>query len=388
MDDVVVRVTGWQAEQADLPARLDISVETPGRSYPVYISGSALQPQPGLEVAAILGILAAMKLGRDLRVEGPLSATFLQGLQQYIRRFTAAFPEFSEVSVKPASVQQIAEPLPTGRTASFFSGGVDSFFTLMKGKDRITDVIYIHGFDVRLDDLPRREAINEMATAVAEEMGIRYVPVESNMGKMLQDFGNWPHHAHGLALVAVARLLAGYIDEVRIPGSFSIHDQKPWGSWLETDPLFADEQLRIVHDACEARRMDKVRRLANEPLALKYLRVCWERVDGMYNCCQCEKCMRTMTSLELLGKLQDAPAFALPLEVWRIADICLPSPGYRTFPQENLELLLDSGRDWPELERALRTQIHRPIWVSLLRLKWRKRLMRWRKHLGITQPAS
>jgi hypothetical protein len=388
MTEVVVRLVTWRPEQAGASARVELSIDTPARNYSVYIAGSGLQFQPGLEAGVALALLAAMRTGSDLRVEGALSATFLHGLQQYMQRFTKGFPEFNIVSVLPESILHLQDIAPTGRCASFFSGGVDSFFTLLKGRGSITDIVYIHGFDVRLDDKPRREAIDAMGMAVAEALGVRYLPVESNLGKVLQDFGLWNRHAHGLALIAVARMLAGYIDEVRIPSSYSIDEQEPWGSWLETDPLLSDERLRIVHDACEARRMDKVKRLATEPLALKYLRVCWGREDGMYNCCRCEKCIRTMTSLAILGVLKDADAFTLPLEPRRVASVCLPGPGVRIFTRENLQLLLESGLDWPELERALQTQLNRPIWWSRMRLKWRKRLKRWQRRFGLSSGAS
>src|SRR5690606_34157643 len=170
MMEVVVRVAAWLAAEAGAPARLDLLVLTPERTYPVFIAGHGLQPQPGVEAGAVLGLMAAMRTGLPLRVEGALSETFLRGVGCYMQRFTAAFPEFKAVEVRPASVYQ-AGSASTGRCASFFSGGVDSFFTLMKGKQRITDIIYIHGFDVRLDDLPRREAVDAMGQAVAQEMG-------------------------------------------------------------------------------------------------------------------------------------------------------------------------------------------------------------------------
>src|SRR5690554_4219097 len=93
--------------------------------------------------------------------------------------------------------------------------------------------------------------------------------------------------------------------------------------------------------------------------------------------------MRIMTRLELLGSLEQATAFALPLEPCRVARVCLPRPGFRIFAQQNLERLRESGRHWPEMERALRAQLERPIWVSRLRLKWRKRVQRWRRRLGL-----
>ena len=246
MTEVVVRLEAWQPEQLGLPARVDLLIDTPTRNYQVYITGAGLQSQPGLEAGVTLALLAAMRTGSILRVEGALSATFLQGVQQYIRRFTASFPEFSVVEVRPDSILHDQKVEPTGRCASFFSGGVDSFFTLLKGRGSISDIIYIHGFDVRLDDWPRRHAIDAMGVAVAQALGVRYVPVESNLGKVLQDFGLWNRHAHELALIAVARMLAGYIDEVRIPSSYSIDEQEPWGSWLETDPLLSDERLRCL----------------------------------------------------------------------------------------------------------------------------------------------
>lgn len=383
MTQVLVRPAAWEPEQGNCHARIDFMIETPDRNYPVYITGPCLQPQPGLEAGVLLGLLAAMRLGVELQVMGALSATFLDGLHEYMRRFSAAFPEFKVVKVVADAILPNPKVVPTGRCASFFSGGVDSFFTLLKGRGRISDIVYIHGFDVRLDDYARRESVNSMGRSVAQALGIRYLSMESNLGKVLQDFGGWPQHAHGLALISVARMLAGYVDEVRIPSSFSIQEQKPWGSWLETDPLLSDERLRVVHDACEARRMDKVKRLASDPLALKYLRVCWERVDGMYNCCDCEKCLRTMTSLEILGALSASEAFALPLDPGRVAGICLPRPGLRIFPRENLLLLRESGRVWPELERALLTQMNRPLWLSRLRLKWRKRAKRWQRKLVV-----
>ena len=37
-----------------------------------------------------------------------------------------------------------------------FSGGVDSFFTLIKGQKEISDVVFIHGFDMSIKALERR----------------------------------------------------------------------------------------------------------------------------------------------------------------------------------------------------------------------------------------
>ena len=376
MSDVNVSMKAWRAPSAQAVGRVDFTITTVEKTYDVYISGAALQAPQGLETGACLALLAAMRTGSTLHVDGCLSDDFYQGLLRYQRRFSEAFPAFKVVDVKVKGLYAIPTPSKSQRCASFFSGGVDSMYTLLKAPSVITDIVTIHGFDVRLDDLSRREAVDRMASAVADATGTRYLPVESNFGKVLQDFGSWPQHAHGLALIAVARMLSGYVDEVRIPSSFSIAEQKPWGSWLATDPLLSDKRLAIVHDACEARRMDKIRFLAHAPIALEHLRVCWEREDGALNCCKCEKCLRTMTSLAILGVLDQATSFPQSLSLSSVSDVCLPRHGLRMFARENLQLLHDAGHHWPALEKALNTQLHRPIWWSRLRLKWGKRKRR------------
>lgn len=383
LTEILVRQMNWAPAVPGKPARVDFFIGTPLRDYHTYIAGAGLQVQHGLEAGVALALLPAMRTGMDLRVDGYLSDTFLHGVKKYIDVFTQALPEFKTIDVKPLGTYLAKKVSGSSRCASFFSGGVDSFYTLLKGAEEITDIIYIHGFDVRLDDLARRRAVDEMGHAVSTELGVTYLAIESNLGKVLQDFGKWAEHAHGLAMLAVSRVLAGYVSEVRIPGTFSVAEQKPWGSWLQTDPLFSDERLHIVHDACDARRMDKVRRLASEPLALQYMRVCWGSVEGMNNCCRCEKCLRTMTSLHILGVLEGSSAFTLPLDTALVAQVCLPVTGLRIFPRENLALLRESKRDMPELERALTRQLNRPIWLARLRLKWRKRFLRWQRKLQL-----
>src|SRR5690606_11377983 len=112
-------------------ARIEFEMQTPARNYEVYIAGDGLQQQQGLEAGVPLAILAAMRTGKDLRVEGALSETFLQGVKQYIEIFSQAFPEYKPIKIITSSTYHAApSDSPSNRRASFFSGGVDSFYTL------------------------------------------------------------------------------------------------------------------------------------------------------------------------------------------------------------------------------------------------------------------
>jgi hypothetical protein len=56
-------------------------------------------------------------------------------------------------------------------------------------------------------------------------------------------------------------------------------------------------------------RLEKIRRISTEPLVQRNLRVCWQNVAGSLNCGRCEKCVRTMLSLDICGTLGRFPGF-------------------------------------------------------------------------------
>lgn len=376
---VVSRLEGNHQEAGSGPAewqRLVYRVDIGDKIFDTYFAGPELATEPGLEAGLALALLPGMRLGRPIHVKGAISATFVRGAKDFMTIMARHFPDFAPVEIS-ADAYVTAPPIKDGRIASFFSGGVDSFFTLIKGQKKITDVVFIHGFDMSIKALERRTLVIDKIAQAASEMGVRLIEVETNLTAIIREFGDWLRHGHGLGMAAVSRVLNRDISEIIIPGSYSIDQQKPWGSWLATDPLFSDERLLVTHDACLAIRADKVQAISRNPVALKYLRVCSEKgVGEVYNCCRCEKCLRTMTSLYAVHALENASSFPLPLYPQSVADVLLPRIGLRIHPTENLALMRKLRPEATEFVAALETQLGRPVWWSRMRLKWRKRSAR------------
>jgi hypothetical protein len=355
-------------------SRIVFRVQVDERSFDLYIESSSLIEQPGLEAAVPLALLPAMKLGQPIHVKGAVSKTFLDGVRRVMDYYAASFEGFSIVPITADSYYQAkpnqakpsqTKPETSQRKASFFSGGVDSFFTLLKARDELTDIITIRGFDMSLSDDDRWQKTSASAQIVANQLNIQRHEVESNFGSIIKEFGLWIEHGHGMALACVARSLAGLFGEIRVPGSDTIEDQIPWGSSIFTDPLYSDERLSIVHDACTANRADKIIFLSKEPLALKHLRVCpGVKNDGNYNCCRCEKCLRTMLTFYTIGALDTVPAFPLPLTPAIIAGVLVTTEGQLFFTDENIQLMQRYRPDDKAMLRALRIQRNRPFWVS------------------------
>ncbi|WP_341303897.1 hypothetical protein [Pseudomonas sp. TMP25] len=318
--------------------------------------------------------LGAMSSRCDLLVSEPVSLLYLGNQRRLVSIFSNWFERYRPVEIT-ANTLRTADEHGSGRVGCFFTGGVDSFYTFFKHRDEITDLIFVHGYDVDLDDLPRREQVSAMGRALEQACGVRFIELETNAIRLFRDFGRWGKHAHGYGLGSAARHLAGYLRRIYVPSSFATAELLPWASHPDTDPLFSDERLDVVHDGCEAGRVDKVRALADDPLALQHLRVCWERVEGAYNCGRCEKCLRTMTSLQALGVLQQCATFPRQVDVGLVRKLVIHDASLTVFVHDNLGLLQSSGQGNGELAQAWLEVLERPRWRNRLILKWRK----WRR---------
>lgn len=103
------------------------------------------------------------------------------------------------------------------------------------------------------------------------------------------------------------------------------------------DHLWSTEQCRIEHHGSHLTRTQKIELVAEHQDALDVLRVCWRHVDR-YNCGECEKCLRTMVALEIVGALNRCPTFAVPLDLDAVAGLRFTDPDLPIWWRENLEL--------------------------------------------------
>ena len=199
---------------------------------------------------------------------------------------------------------------PAEGVSLFFSGGVDSFYSLLKHRDEIDQLVLVHGFDIPLAERKVFASVEAMVREVARMFAKKLIVVRTNIH--WEESGkesipcSWGMY-HGAALAAVAYALAPVHRKIFIASSYAYADLHPWGSHPLLDPLWSTEALEFVHDGGE-RRIDKLRALIDYPEALAHLRVCWENTDEN-NCCHCEKCVRTMLALRALG-VESSPAFA------------------------------------------------------------------------------
>jgi hypothetical protein len=137
--------------------------------------------------------------------------------------------------------------------------------------------------------------------------------------------------AHGCLLAAIAHLMEEQFDTYVIPATHHYGHLNPYGSHPLTDPLFSSKGLRIVHDGAAFDRVERTELVAGSSDALKVLHVCWQ--DFMLgNCSKCEKCVRTMATLDLVGARERARTFDWSIySLAAVAAAWLPTESERGF---------------------------------------------------------
>ncbi|MGD2079627.1 MAG: hypothetical protein PVJ36_00670 [Nitrospirota bacterium] len=263
------------------------------------------------EAFAGLYMLPAASLDIGLRTDEPLSDLWLRNVREMLPVFHEWFSVAPAVSVScPDGLRARGRPPESRGTGLCFSGGVDSFYNLLKYGRRIDALIFVRGFDIPYDDEVRFGAFEPGLRKIAGTMGCRLVVARTNLrlNPLFAPF-NW-EMTHGAALAAVGHMLRGTISRLWISASFPREYQRPWGTSRRTDPLWSSERLQVQHVGDEMWRSEKLAEIAHVPLVQRYLRVCWENRSPHGNCCRCEKCVRTMLSLAVIGRLDDFTAFA------------------------------------------------------------------------------
>jgi hypothetical protein len=168
--------------------------------------------------------------------------------------------------------------------------------------------LFVHGYDIPLADETRMAAWDPALRRVAAAVGKPAIVVRTNLRlHPLFRHSNW-ERTHGGALAAAGLVLAG-AERLIVPSTYTYDHEPPWGSHHLTDAFWSGVGVEIVHDDASIHRRDKLRHLANEPLAWEALRVCWEGRTATGNCAMCEKCVRTMTTLYQCGRLDRFTVF-------------------------------------------------------------------------------
>jgi hypothetical protein len=316
-------------------------------------------------LAALL--IPAMKLGDDIVIDGQVSSRLLRHTKHVMNLLVDTWKQdFHKIKIyTDGEIQDTTKPTIT---ASFFSAGVDSFYTYLKQKkkrNKITHFILVHGFDIDLrNNALFQETLKNIKT-IADIEGVEVIPVETNIRELVEPHLLWDW-GHGGALAAVGLMLRKRVKTLFISGALRFDQLFPYGTHPDLDPLWGTETLSFIHDGNEYDRLDKVMQsIVHSPLALKYLRVCGQNRKGVYNCSRCFKCLWTMMVLICANKLHAAKTFQTPIDLYAVSRMRYNFKlNYHLAALRILEVLEKEKRE-PQLQKAIRISLAKSQRISI-----------------------
>ena len=336
------------------PFRLDTqtvaaAVVTPRGSSDVWYRSShplGLGAEAWLSVA----LPVAMRTGEPLVTDAPVSARWYRAQQQIQHVLASWYPN---LRVIPVTAPVVERPRASASVGAFFSGGVDSFSTVLRHRERLSALWVVRGFDITLEDAAGWARTLEHLTGAAADLGLPLHAIETNLREVINLAGDWGTLTHGAALASVAQLHQDTFGGALVSSTHTYRDLFPWGSHPLIDPLWSTEAIDLIHEGAHLTRFQKTADVAASPIALNHLRVCWQDT-GQHNCGRCEKCVRTQTALAFHGA-RETPTFETRVSPALVRTAWLQDENSASFVRE----MVEQGPDRHPLMPALRDLLWR-----------------------------
>lgn len=255
-------------------------------------------------------LLYAMEHGLDIVWEEKLSEKLYYQLTEYlIPCISSNIPKYNKIRLQgPVS----NEPLHcAGAVGTALSGGVDSFYTLIRHLDRgpnysITHFCFFNegscgefgGENARSMYHERIAWIRDVALRLGKDM----VLVDGNANEFLQQRHQPTYTFRTLSnVLALQKLFGIYYMASSYPFAKFRFSEKDAGWYdLLTAHCLSTETISFYISGGETTRQGKIAAIADYPLTYDRLNVCDVHAT---NCGKCEKCRRTMTGLYSMDKL-------------------------------------------------------------------------------------
>lgn len=286
-------------------------------------------------------VVPSMYLKEPLRLEGAVSPelvrAFTEGVEPILLRW---FPFFAPSRTSADAELHFDASGAARGTASTFSGGLDSLYTFLKNRASLTHVLVAAGFDCAQYHPSFYPSVIENVRRQAARHGKEVLAVASNLTQVgngivlrrarrlkLTPFAFFhPRSYFNSELVAFGLLYRPVIGRLLIANTHPAERVRGSASNPLCDPRWSTPGLEIVHDGAEVDRTGKAEAIARWSVEdFDTLRVCHNAGSRGANCGVCEKCLRTMASLRLVGALDRCKAFDRPLDLDLIARMRWPN---------------------------------------------------------------
>ncbi|WP_088052328.1 hypothetical protein [Virgibacillus dakarensis] len=260
-------------------------------------------------------LLLAMKQGQDIKLHFPISERLYYTLTNYlIKALTIAMPHLTQISIIHNGLE--SAPIKTiGAVGTGFSAGVDSFCTVYEHlMDECPESLKLTHFTFHnagsngdFGGENARTLFKErlkLVTPFCNEKEMDMIPIDSNISEVL-NMDYVPSHTirNAACILALQKLFRYYYySSGRQFQHFELSPTIGASYDILTLNMLSTESLTFFSTGSSYSRVEKTKIVANYEPTYRYLNVCTN--GDAANCSTCEKCLRTMLTFDVMGKLQ------------------------------------------------------------------------------------
>ncbi len=393
-----MRVGAWEAERGERVVRLSLRLtwedrdradDTVWMDWPAALAG-AVTAEP--DAALLVAYPLAMWFGeRRVEITGAVCPRLADGTRTAMALVAHGQPSLRPVVLNLTERSGASVPLAPERDAAVcLSGGVDALSALRENllttpaadPARYRQGLFVFGLNSydfengvpRPERVATYEAQAARLTTLADDVGLTLVRVATNLRSLYPSFDAWGAVPHDSPLAAVGHAMRTRLRSLAIGSSGA----------AAAEGVLRHEVMHAFHSSRDldvhvvqvmARRLEKLRRIAQWPAGLATLRVCLLidlPASGQVNCGRCEKCVRTMLQLLVIGggALSRAPFPEQDVSPEAIDRIRIDSMTARLFYVDLAPALAALGRD--DLASAIRRGLARSPRRAASASGWRR----------------
>jgi hypothetical protein len=352
-------------DMTEVSARIDASaIGWRGKRVWFRMPAAVAPTTPHGDAFVVALLLPAMASGATLTIDAPVSSTLLRNLeeaQHLLLAWNARNPwtRLHRVAIAPSRLEEAATGPDT--TGLFFSGGVDSLYSLLHAQHdtggHVDTLLFVRGFDVPLSAKSLAGSVEGEIHAIASAAGRPLITVGTNLRDVTDRAITWEME-HGAALAAVGHLFGHIAQRWVLSSADAYLTNAPYGTNHALDPLWSRHGLAVITAGLGVDRAAKLAALAREPLAHQHLLVCWQDRPTAANCGRCAKCVRTSLQLLVIDALSRFRTLPSTVEPALVAAI-LAEPAHRQFLWEDILERLRTRPEWNPLAEQVDRLIDR-----------------------------
>lgn len=292
-------------------------------SFEYSIAENNSIPDSILLIPFVCNVIPLTWLTDSVLILKELDEAFSQSIDDFKRGYAQMYPMLAFKGNIRVGTLVKNDYIPT-KNLVLFSGGVDAITTTLRHKNEDIELLTlwgsadfplddVRGWNIQWNNIEYNTSQLKLTPHYMRTNFYEFIPSWSEQYKeLIVDIGKegiswWHEIQHGIGIIGHAAPFA-FLNKVGVIYIASSYDESQKPYTCASDPTI-DNNVRfgsskIVHDAYELTRQDKVGYIVSECVENKYkfnIHVCLKQYQDT-NCCKCEKCYRTIMSLLAEGQ--------------------------------------------------------------------------------------